>query len=41
MVSATFTPTGALGFRASELQTDLQSDFEVPDDPVEDVFVDN
>jgi len=30
----------SLEFRASELQTDLQSDFEVLDNPVKDVFVD-
>jgi len=36
---STFTPTGPLEFRASELQTGLHSDFEVLDDPVKDVFV--
>jgi len=40
MVSTTFTLTGALRFRASDLQIGLQSDFEVLDDPVKDVFVD-
>jgi len=33
-------PNRSLEDRASELQTDLQSDFEVLDNPVKDVFVD-